>query len=562
MAVVSKLGTVALVLACVASSPARAEFMDMWARHDDVGEGKTPRTGASRVLVIPVEIRNAGFAPLDRDRLVEFFEQPGEDVLRFPSYWDAASNGRLQLEAEVAPTIVFDGCPAELGLTCTVDRGELSALAATVELMRTVVRRLDEGCFTRGDTCDPAAGLDFSAFDTNGPGDRPDGYVDGVILATNLPGVRLALPMYRVNAAGPNDLAGGRGGAFQLDDVQLPVLALCGDPGAPGTIEGVCLSEFGHLLGLAELEQDAVWRTRRPDRAYVGLEGSLMGSWRQDLSAPFPDAESRYRLGWAEVDVVSGTQRLTLRPAANGGRIAKLGVRSAEREEYYLVEARGPVGPYDRNYVRAADGAPAYGLAVYHVNWARGPTGAPGTWAIQLLDCLNCDPWASYVTQVQADGRYEIQENQPFRPEEDLFMGGDAFFPSHDTAPFSAFKHVWSSNWFDGSRSEIEIRDVQVDPVNGFVTAEFTAPEVADACADVVCGPGESCSAGNCEPPAAPSEPDVPDPADAKPPRRGPGGWGCAAGGEAGLVAFVLAVLVRGRRKLQRLKSLSNAAFA
>ena len=97
-------------------------------------------------------------------------------------------------------------------------------------------------------------------------------------------------------------------------------------------------------------------------------------------------------------------------------------METADRHEYFLAEARGPTGPYNRNLVRSTGATPVLGLALYRVNWTRGPQ---GSFVRQLIRCLNCDPFDPYVMNVQADRKYDLQAGLPLRPEEDLFTDGD-----------------------------------------------------------------------------------------------------------------------------------------
>lgn len=542
-----------LAAAAVASTaPARAEFMDLMARQDDVGELKAPRFGASRLLVIPVEVKGTGLAPLPHDRLVQFFETQSDVDFRFRSYFERASAALFTPEVEVAPTVVFDGCPQELGDCASAGSGlsGLTGLKGSVGLLRQVFSRAHAGCFAGPANCDATRSIDFSEFDVNGPFQRADGYVDGVMVVTNLKGVIASLPLARLNDAGPNDLAEGRGGPFILNDTKVPLVSVCGAGSAAGALpEYGCVKQFGHQLGLADMAQSDTWAAAHPGLGYPGLELSAMGDWSYDASAPMPDAESRFRLGWAAVQVVSGTRTITLAPAAAGGGVVKLGQATPERPEYWLVEARGPVGPYDRDVVRKGDRAPVHGLAVYHVDWSKGPTGEPGTYIKQLMACLNCDPWRPLVMNVQADGRFDLQQGLGFHPEDDLFRTGSRFGPAASAAPFTAEAPAWGANYYDGTPAGIRIDNVLVDAQTGTVTADFTAPAVTDACADVRCAPAQECAEGNCSPPA-----------ESKPPANAPAlpaarteppsdGWGCtSAGGPA--IAAITALLARRRRRL------------
>jgi len=559
----SKLSVVVAVFVAGVTLPARAEFMDLLVARDDVGEAKSPTRGTSRVLVIPVEVRNAGFAPLQRQRVVDFFETESESAVRFPSYFRLNSGERYVPEAVVAPTLVFDGCPASLGVECTVDRTDLAALQVGVAFMRTVIARADGGCWLGATACESETAIDFGAYDMNGRHGTPDGWIDGVIIHSNVPGMQVSLPLYRLNGAADGDLSGGDGGPFELDGVKLGTAALCGDTGRTRPEYG-CLNEFSNLLGAADLHQETYWAERHTSDVYPGYALSSVGAWAYDENVPMLDAETRYRLGWADVEVVSGTQRLTLFPSASGGRVAKLGMRIGNRDEYFLAEVRGPVGAYDRGVVGSRDGTPVFGLSVTRVDWNEGPTGQPGSFAVQLVSCLNCDPWHPFLQNIQADGRWEWQQSGVFRAEEDLFRPGDAFFPSTDTRPFSEASPVWGANFYDGTSAGIEIRNLAVDATTGAITADFVAPTVADPCADLTCLGDLVCEEGNCiarQQNNGGSDGGTvdPDPVVKPPPTSG---WGCQGvdGSVAGLLAGLAAWIEKARRRRARLAQLAGNA--
>lgn len=541
---------VAIALACaLAAVPARADFADHWATDGDVGTNKAPRLGASRLLVVPVEVRNQGYAPLDRGALERFFTERSTTEFRFRSYFETASQGRFTPEVVVAPTVAFDRCPASVP-SCALDKGDAVTLRNSgVALLRAAFGRIDEGCFAANGTCDAEAAIDFSLFDESGLYGHPDGWNDGVLVVTNIPGIALSLPLATVNPADDGDLADGRGGAFILDDTKIGSVALCGtDAGQPASAAFRCVRQFGALLGLSDLGQEFAYATAHPDDRYRGLELSGVGAWRGDEKAVLPDAESRYRLGWGDVEVVTGTRTITLEQAAAGGGIVKLGVQYGDRREYFLVEARGPLGPYDRNLVRA-DGSPVYGLAVYRVDWSRGPTAQDGGWLYRLINCPNCDPWHPFVMNVQADRKFDLQDGGAFKAEDDLFLAGDVFEPTRNVEPLRENNRVWGSNFYDGTPSGIAIRNIRVDQATGAITADFEAPLAENVCADVVCSAGFECNAGNCRRPEQVEVPVEPIPQAQPEKAAAEGGWGCTSVRLPGLMALALVVLQRRRRR-------------
>ena len=138
--------------------------------------------------------------------------------------------------------------------------------------------------------------IDFTDYDVTGAVEgQADGYVDGVILLTNvnLPGI--ALPHWRICQAGLTALAcalaGVSGWDPTYDDVFVPWTAISGSAGGdPHFAVNVSVHEFGHLLGFADLYDESGQSTDMPY--------TFMGGWYYDDTPPLPDAFSRYVIGW------------------------------------------------------------------------------------------------------------------------------------------------------------------------------------------------------------------------------------------------------------------------
>src|SRR5207237_9369120 len=131
-----------------------------------------------------------------------------------------------------------------------------------------------------------------------------------VMMIVNVPGVGLAFPIEYVNSG--SNLAGGTGGAFVLDGIKVPYVAIGGTSSVNGKVafEYVVLHEFGHLLGLADLYYEHP-SAGDPYPNFQGLHFSLMGDYAYDDKAILPDAESRRALGWQETRLVSGVETVT-----------------------------------------------------------------------------------------------------------------------------------------------------------------------------------------------------------------------------------------------------------
>ena len=539
----------AALLICLAFG-ARADFIDLDANPADIPQNKAPRTGHSNVLLIPVQIDFGKYQPVDMDRLHQFFEGAYATDLTFPRYYEIASASRYHPTVTVAPLVEYKGCPSMIhNAGCTLARGNVAALQQGMDFIRDVFRRAhDEGK------------VDFSKFDVNGINGQPDGVVDGVMIVVNVPGVGIAFPIQYINTGG--NLAGGTGGPLVLDGVKIPYCAVGGATLAGGVqhLEYVILHEFGHLLGFADLYYEHPSAGDKWPR-WQGLHFSLMGDYDYSPDVALPDAESRRALGWQQHQVVSGTQTLTLLPAGEGGVAVKLGMMDSKRSEYFLAEVRGPAGGVDTG-VRNVKGDPSWGLALYHVDWSKGPRAQTGEWTSRLLYCLDCDPFHPFVRNLESSGTFGLVSqgaadgatSSPTAPgavadDAVLFQGG-AIGSLSAALPLSDTNRYVATNFYDGTPSGISIRDIKVNADHS-VTATFTAPPVADACGDVVCGPMEQCVqagtlAGNC----AAVEVNIPDAGvltAVAPPRTG-----CTSSGAPGLGAVLLALgaaaLLRRRR--------------
>ncbi|MCA1827176.1 MAG: hypothetical protein ABR567_16515 [Myxococcales bacterium] len=512
----------AALVICSASS-ARADFSDLYANALDVPLNKAPKAGRSSVVLIPVQVDFGTFQPVDIERLRAFFETT--DEMSFRRYFEIASGNRYHPSVTVAPLVEYAGCPASLhGSGCSLVRGNPAALAQDMDFVRDVFRRAHE-----------EGKVDFGRFDVNGAGGAPDGVVDGAMIVINVPDSGVAIPIQYVNSG--SNLAGGTGGALVLDGVKIPYVAI-GGAGVKGDLEYPVLRQFGALLGLADLSYD---HPSGGDRwpAWQGLHFSMMGDWDQTDHIALPDAESRRALGWQLHEVVSGTQTLTLLPAGAGGISVKLGMISQSRREYFLAEVRGPAAGVDTGIVDSR-GAPTWGLALYHVDWSKGPKGGTGEWPGRMLFCLDCDPYHPFVQNLESDGAFALVTHGGVADDAVLFEGG-AISSIPGAQPLTESNRYLATNWYDGSESGIAIRDVRVNADHS-VTATFTAPAVADPCSDVVCGSMEQCAdsgalAGNC----VAVEVSIPDAGVLTPPVTTSSG--CSSTGGAGVLAMLIAGL-------------------
>ncbi len=440
--------------------------MDHFVLREDVGPHKVPYVGPSEVVLIPIEVK--GFAPLDIAGLEAFF---GPDFSGgFVDYFNTASLGRFKPHVTVAQTVVFETCPLPAAQfpKCQIARGDINAFSAGMEMIRESVKRAK------------AQGTDFSKFDVNGRKGVADGWADGVMLLANVPFGGIAFPFGFFNR--DDNLNGGVGGPLVVDGVKIPHVAIAGYAN-----RWVMIHEFGHLLGLTDLYDES--------SQYDGLHLSWMGAWSYSAPIPLPDAETRWRLAWANWHQVSGRQKVIIQPAEKTGEVWRLGTG----DEYFLVENRGPGGKFDL-------GVATRGLAVFHVDrTVKQLRGEEGRFVDRILTCVNCDPWHPYIMWVQADGLFEVQRKGKPDYANDLFRDGDELRPAGGSKPLSDSNRVLSSNLYSGDTSGLSISQIRLLADDSFEVT-FDAPSEGQ-CNERLCVDGEGCAPVTCADAGASAKP-------------------------------------------------------
>lgn len=439
----------------LSASWARADYMDHFVQREDVGPRKAPYFGDAQVVLIPLEV--AGFPPIDEAALRRFFSP--DDPNGFVKFYETASLGRYRPRVTVAPKVAYAACPLPAAQFpgCEVARGDISAFTAGMDMIREAVKKTDE------------AGFDFRPHDVNGRKGTADGWVDGVMLLTNVPFGGVAFPFGFFNRG--DNLALGMGGPLVVDGLKIGHLAIAGE-----SDQFVMVHEFGHLLGLTDLYDES--------RKYDGLYLSMMGTWGYDPNIPLPDAETRFRLRWANWHQVQGRQRVTIHPAETTGEVYRLGTG----DEYFLIENRGPGGAFDRSL-------PERGLAVFHVDRTVKLGGQEGNFVDRILDCVNCDAYRPYIRLLQADGLFEIEHDRRFG-RGDLFVDGSFLRPDPRGIPLSKLNEVNSSNFYSGAESGLRLDDVRV-LADGSIEVTLDAPQ-SDQCDERLCAEGEGCAPVSC----------------------------------------------------------------
>ena len=446
----------AALAALVLSTAAHADWMDHFAVREDVGIHKAPYLGDAELLIIPVEVD--GHPKMAPELLASFFGT--ENPTGFVRYYETASLGRYRPKVTIAPTVKYATCPLPAATfpNCAVARGDIAAFTAGIDMIRDVIARARD------------AGVDFSKFDVNGRRGGPDGWHDGVMILTNTPFGGIAFPIGYYNRG--DNLNGGTSGPLIVGGVKIGHVAIAGDGDVP-----VMVHEFGHVLGLTDLYDEL--------GNYNGLHYSFMGSWLYNFNIVLPDAETRFRLRWANWFQVQGTMRVVIPPAETTGQVYRLGFG----DEYFLVENRGP-GTFDADMKLR-------GLVVNHVD-RRKVKGDEGRFQERLADCVNCDAFHPFIRLVQADGKFQVEKGETANDADDLFREGDALGADPENIPLSRDHQVQSTNYYSGEPSGFAIKDVKVRP-DGNIEATLIAPE-SGQCDETLCAEGEGCAPVACGP--------------------------------------------------------------
>ena len=463
----------------LAMPTARAGFVDHLAVRDDIGLDKAPNRGHSRVLVIPIIVQESNL--IGEEELLsaskEFYGDSAEGFT-FNRYFQSVSQGRFSTEVELSDPVYFDTCPFAYNSSgvCTVERGDLNAFDEATIAFQQVLNELDEK-------------IDFSRYDINGiVPNLPDGYIDGLMIMTNINFGGIAFPYWRLCEANftPGNACrdqkdGSKDWVPIYDDIMLPWVAISGVRTSGGIERALRVSvhEFGHLLGFLDLYDESGESTSLPY--------SFMGGWTYGENVPVPTAFSRYMIGWGNVEQVGESGSYNLRPAAEGGALLRLGTGN----EYFLVEYRSATGLWD------ADIDPG-GLAIHHIDETQLPGDDPLSFILTIADCMQCDAWAPLVMTEQADGLFELQKSSGKRDDAgDLFRTGNEFPVGESGEAFNALTATLNSNYYSGESSGIALHSI-VEEADGSVSFSVEVPKLENLCADLRCPDGMTCVDGFC----------------------------------------------------------------
>jgi hypothetical protein len=467
---------IALLLATVSAS--QAGFMDHFYVLDDFGENKVPRFYDSRVLIIPVIAEGANELEYDYDKFTDFFSEYSPGVT-FSTYFEIASLGRYGAAPVLLDPIMIDGCPEELAELpgCRVDRHDPNALVPALKFLKRV---MDEAYLQLGD---------FSQFDINSievsdlgvvSTSGSDGWLDGVIIATNGLFDEVALPVTRLGRT--ENISFEYGGSF-IGGIAAVDLT------PPMAVHGLL-----HLMGATDLYD--------LDGSSYGVGFDIMGRPNDLL---LPGAQTRLLMGWTTPYMFAEpTIGLQIPPAIDTGYIYPLGsgyqtqkfmiehfglendlenlLAAGFASEYFIMENRGPRDNLDLSLGRSS-------LVITHVDIAKTPR--PNAWDATYFSgddfsCAVCDEWHPYIMTEAADGEFGLQTCAPgpisapvnsCRDYKDNFISGNIFHSDPENQnPFGEENRRPGSNYYSGIASEIEISGIDSFTFSPYIIADVSFP--------------------------------------------------------------------------------------
>jgi immune inhibitor A len=319
-----------------------------------------PAGAVSTLGDLPVLVVLAQFPdrPLSRPRS-EFSGGPDALVDRFAAYWTEVSNGRLRLQVHVAAPVVTlpDARARYVQRPFALARDALRALAQVAD------EAADRAALGRGG----ALVVFFAGVgrEANARGGNPDD------------------PWSNYTALAPPELGFAEAIVVaEREEIRAP----------DGKLEvlspfGVLCHEFGHLLGLPELYAPSA-RTHEG----IGVWGLMgQGTWvGRGKQPPHPEAWSKAKLGWVDVETIEQTRRgVVLPPVEREARVVRIPAAADRPHEYYLLEYRRRVGADAR--------LPGEGLLIWHVDERR-----------QSFRHAQDDPNHKLLHLVEADARGDL----------------------------------------------------------------------------------------------------------------------------------------------------------
>jgi M6 family metalloprotease-like protein len=387
-----------------------------------MAEKAMPVSGTVKILVLLIRYTDLAntYAVSDFDDLMNEANYHGTGS--FMDYFYQASGGQLNLSADV-----FGWYSAANGSDYYRWKDEGSGVERTYASRQLVAEAIDAA---------EASGVDFSQYDND-----QNGYVDGIFVIHSGPGAEIGAQTQYIWSHGSTleNYYRSYDGVI-IDDYMI------GPETRPWGMSGIGIfcHEFGHMLGLPDLED-----ADSTDGSSYGIgDWGLMGSgyWLNNESSPAGMcAWSKAYLGWISPEKIDdGTH--TLLPSVTSPVVYRLNTTHAG--EYFLLENRQQYG-LDQ-YL------PGKGMAVWHIDENQ---------------FSNADETHKLVDLEEADGQDHL-DNEVNRGDE-----GDLYPGSSGAVTFNTVSNP-NSFLYSGLPSNIDIHSVNAIGDTILFTLNTSAPDL------------------------------------------------------------------------------------
>jgi M6 family metalloprotease-like protein len=291
--------------------------------------GQFPTTGTRNMLIILGDFTDMSFIKTQ----AQFDDLFNTGSTSFKAYYQDNSYNLLTVNCTVVGPYTPNYDAADADESCsTCIRGYISSLVDMAE----------------------ADGLDFSQFDNNNDGD-----VDGLFVVHAGFGEEAGAPTWTIWSHAWTLFTYARTYDGVTIDRYATVPELRGTSGSTMTAIGVCVHEFGHLLGAPDLYDTdgtgsggTAWDCGRWD-VMAG------GSWNDSGDTPAQhNMYSKWKLGWSNPVVLSSSASISLQDTGISNTAYR--IDTTTNNEFFILENRQQTG-WDA-------ALPGHGMLVFHID--------------------------------------------------------------------------------------------------------------------------------------------------------------------------------------------------
>ena len=358
--------------------------------------GQFPTTGTRNMLIILGDFTDLSFIKTQA-QLDDLFNTGSTS---FKAYYQDNSYNLLTVNCTVVGPYTPNYDAADADESCsTCIRGYISSLVDMAE----------------------ADGLDFSQFDNNSDGD-----VDGLFVVHAGYGEEAGAPSWTIWSHAWTLFTYARTYDGVTIDRYATVPELRGASGSTMTAIGVCVHEFGHLLGAPDLYDTdgtgsggSAWDCGRWD-VMAG------GSWNDNGDTPAQhNMYSKWKMGWANPVVIDSSASISLQNTSDSNMAYR--IDTTTNNEFFILENRQQVG-WDA-------ALPGHGMLIFHIdgNYIDGLSG----------NTVNANPSHQGVDVEEADN---VRSTATY--------GGDPFPGTSNNTSFTDTTTPSSKSWANNNTNK------------------------------------------------------------------------------------------------------------